>query len=264
MPMLVLLALAWMLVGPCAVIVPDNKKDSSGVHEPESESQAEAVGLRSLASTLWRGGGVSAAILAFTICLSPTLDFFLFRQNALGWTASQQTFVSLAGSMGWFLGTTVYRHLFAPGRTARESLRMCLMIWPIAACFSTFVAASAMPGAISTFALVSAEKAAAEFCKALTFMPCTVMMQLHAPKGSESSAFTVMQLGGTLGSVIARNIEFYFTALAGVSPTTGYDYFWQAAGLSAIWRIITAVMVLVVLPLAPSLGLPDDAASKSK
>eukprot|EP00927_Polykrikos_kofoidii_P032593 TRINITY_DN27715_c0_g1_i1.p2 TRINITY_DN27715_c0_g1~~TRINITY_DN27715_c0_g1_i1.p2 ORF type:complete len:103 (-),score=21.78 TRINITY_DN27715_c0_g1_i1:117-425(-) len=91
-------------------------------------------------------------------------------------------------------------------------------------------------------------------CKAVTFMVCTVLMQLHATRGREGTAFAVMQWSGTVGQVLSRNVEFALMGWVGTSVTLGFDTFWQAAAASAFWRIITAVVLLAVLPLVPELG----------
>lgn len=282
--MLLLLAVAWVLVAPCVGLAPlpasagaaapaaapaasqggpgaakaggdrggPAKNDGGGGGGPV-KSEAPS-GVRGLLRAIANRSTAATAALSFAICLSPTLDFFLFRQHSLGLQASQQTLVSLSGSFGWFLGTSAYKQVLAVGRPAHMSLRTCLLLWPLGLLASVAVAVIAKSGSSLTLPLAAAEKAAAECCKALTFMPCTVLMQLHAPRGCEGTAFALMQWSGTIGQVLSRNVEYALMALAGASVSLGFSTFWQAAAAAAAWRVITAATLLAVLPLVPELG----------
>eukprot|EP00439_Symbiodinium_sp_Y106_P003740 s1864_g1.t1 len=70
------------------------------------------------------------AALGFFVCLAPAADTFLFRQFVLGLRSSQQPLVSIAGTVGWFIGTFAYREI-ARGRTATGGLRLSLLLWTL-------------------------------------------------------------------------------------------------------------------------------------
>jgi hypothetical protein len=97
------------------------------------------------------------------------------------------------------------------------------------------------------------ENAANEFGKALTFLPVTVLQQLHAPAGCEGSAFTLMQAGGTLGMVVGRNLEWQLLHWCGVDMQLGADGFTNFSVLLVIvgaWRVLTASgLCFILLPL---------------
>lgn len=248
-PMLILTAVAWAAVAPCVLLL--DRTASSSTKAGSSGKAVEATGeplrLSSLLSLL--NGAVGwVSLLAFVSCLSPTLDFFLFRQQAMGLSASQQSLVSMAGALGWWLGTSSYRHRIAVGRPVHVALRTCLLWWPASALLQVAIAALVVNASITsttTFAvpLAMAEKMASEFCKALTYMPCTVLMQLHSPPGYESTAFTLMQWSGTVGQVLGRNLEYLLMGAFGVSPTAGFASFWRVAAAAAVWRPVTAVLL---------------------
>lgn len=233
--------IAWTVVAPCAILV--GPKTHQGIQSQASSvaTQNHTHGLGAMFNRL----ASVVCIFAFLSCFSPTLDFFLFRQQVVGLTASQQSLVAVAGSGGWFLGASLYRHRFSKGRSIPEALKYCLLLWPCGSLLSMLVSVAASPG-LAGFFLVVLEKFGAEFCKTMTFMPTSVLMQLHVPKGRESTAFTLMQLTGTFGQVLSRNIEFSLMSVFAVSPNKGPDGFhgfgWVAM-VAAVWRIGTALLL---------------------
>lgn len=191
-------------------------------------------------------------ILSFAVCLSPSLDVFLFRQHVLKLTPSQQALVSVAGTFGWFFGTVVYKFYIAKGRSPEKALMLCLTVWPIMSLVTIAFAAFARTGAWALwFAML--EKVACEFGKAMTFMPTTVLQQLHTPQGYEGTAFTLMQSGGTFGMVLSRNLEWVLMGFYGVEPklgSQGFDSLASVALATSAWRFGTAIIVaLSVVPL---------------
>ncbi|CAE8655217.1 unnamed protein product, partial [Polarella glacialis] len=239
---------SWLAVVPCILASMPKKGKQLVVDpaddKPDADSPKKGESLSGLKSMANRSVALVSAF-AFTACLSPSLDFFLFRQHVLLLSASQQSLVSVAGSCGWFLGTSVYRHKIAPGRPAHAALRACLLLWPCGALASVAVALLAKPGP-SGFWLAIAQHALAEFCKAMTFMPSTVLMQLHAARGCEGTAFTLMQWSGTIGQVLSRNLEYAFMAYFSVQPglgSTGFEGFVFVAAASALWRLVTALLL---------------------
>lgn len=229
-------ALSWASVAPCQFA---SNLDSCTVrHSDRGTMELLRRGMTS-------AGTVLVCLFGFLACLSPTLDLFLFRQKVLGFSAAQQSLVSVAGSLGWFMGTSVYRHFLSRRFPLNRVIPMCLCFWPLS-CLFTAVVVMPIPGAGAAVLLVAAEKLLAQFCITMTYMPCTVLMQLHATKGCESTAFTAMQLSGTLGQVLSRNLEYLVMTLFGVNPahSSGFHGFWHVALTAAIWRVATAVALL--------------------
>merc|ERR1711861_36788 len=98
-------------------------------------------------------------------------------------------------------------------------------------------------------------------------MPSTVLMQLHAPAGCESTAFTLMQWSGTIGQVLSRNLEYALMAWYGVVPkhgSAGFGGFAHVAAITAAWRICTALLLyVVVIPgLRPVPAKAEETSSK--
>eukprot|EP00405_Crypthecodinium_cohnii_P064073 CAMPEP_0195034562 /NCGR_PEP_ID=MMETSP0326_2-20130528/68158_1 /TAXON_ID=2866 ORGANISM="Crypthecodinium cohnii, Strain Seligo" /NCGR_SAMPLE_ID=MMETSP0326_2 /ASSEMBLY_ACC=CAM_ASM_000348 /LENGTH=118 /DNA_ID=CAMNT_0040059429 /DNA_START=119 /DNA_END=472 /DNA_ORIENTATION=- len=74
-----------------------------------------------------------------------------------------------------------------------------------------------------------------------------VLMQLCSPPGLESTAFTLMQSSGTIGSVLGRNLEYSLMARCGVNPALGYDGFQSFAKMAVavlVWRGVTAALLI--------------------
>lgn len=248
--LLLLTASSWALLGPLAIF------NGSGPASPADDQKRHLEPLVSLRALL-HGRVALVSLLAFAVCLSPTLDFFLFRQHRVGLTAAQQSLVSVMGSCGWFLGTSFYRH-FSRGRPVNEFLQLCLCAWPVGALAGILVAALASPTRLG-FWMVCLEKVVAEFCKALTFMPCTVLMQMFSPCGCASTAFTLMQSCGTVGQVLSRNLEYSFMHWCGVEPqlgSAGFEGFTHVAAVTAAWRVSTSA--LLGLCVAPHLHFVKD------
>ena len=88
--------------------------------------------------------------------------------------------------------------------------------------------------------------------QAFDFLPVTVLQQLHTPAGCEGSAFTLMQAGGTLGTVIGRNFEWQLLRWCGVDMSlgaAGFSNFSAVLVVAGVWRATTAlVLCLVLLP----------------
>mmetsp|Transcript_14938 Transcript_14938/g.43089 ORF Transcript_14938/g.43089 Transcript_14938/m.43089 type:complete len:460 (-) Transcript_14938:59-1438(-) len=248
--LLLLTALAWAAVAPL-IVVGDAHFGASAPRSPHKGAAHHATADKdySASGVSWRslftGRMAIVSALSFVVCLCPTLDFFLFRQHRLGLTASEQSLVSVLGSCGWFLGVAAYRNRIAHGRSARGALQICLMLWPLGGCLSVVAAAAAGPGTLGLM-WACAEKVGMEFCKALTFMPCMVLMQLACPSGCASTAFTLMQCSGTVGCVLARNLEFACMAALGVDPKAGaggFERFTLVAALCLGWRLGTVTML---------------------
>jgi len=254
-PMLVLTAVAWVSVAFCVLVLdrssaPKTTSDLSTGDEKAAREAEDHNGTISSLRSLVNGAVGFVSILAFTSCLSPKLDFYMFRQRMLGLSASQQALVSMAGSLGWWLGASTYKHRIAVGRPVHAALKICLFWWPAAAFLQVVVAALASVPPVSTtpalfLPLLAIEKLATEFCTTLTYMPCTVLMQLHSPRGCEATAFSLMQWSGTIGQVLGRNLEYLLSRVIGVSPITGYAKFWQVALATANWRLVTSVALRI-------------------
>ncbi|CAJ1377625.1 unnamed protein product, partial [Effrenium voratum] len=135
------------------------------------------------------------ALLGFLVCLVPPADSFLYRQHVLGIASFQQPVVSIAGTVGWFACTAMFRNL-SENRSPEGALRLCLKLWPLPLLAKLLLLAP-KPWAMAAALL---ENAASEFGKALTFLPVTVLQQLNSPPGCEAAAFTLMQSGGTMGA----------------------------------------------------------------
>merc|ERR1719265_54219 len=115
------------------------------------------------------------------------------------------------------------------------------------------------------------ERMAAEFSKALTFMSCTVLMQVHTPKGCASTAFSVMQWSGSVAFVLGRNVEYTLLGWFDVSPklgAAGFAGFPAVAAVCFLWRIGTAAaLVLVAVPRlyeADAAGAPTPSADETE
>merc|ERR1719265_1315419 len=118
--MLLLTAFAWVFVSLCVVVLDDSSApqvaseldtdtanaDCRVARESKDVPGATFSSLLSLAN----GAVGFVAIFAFFSCLSPKLDFYMFRQHVLGLSASQQALISMAGSFGWWLGASAYKH----------------------------------------------------------------------------------------------------------------------------------------------------------
>ena len=53
-----------------------------------------------------------------------------YRQHVLGLKSFQQPMISIAGTVGWFSCTLLYRRCFS-GRSGTEALQRCLLWWPL-------------------------------------------------------------------------------------------------------------------------------------
>ncbi|CAJ1424856.1 unnamed protein product [Effrenium voratum] len=67
--------------------------------------------------------------LAFCRC-GKAKDSFLYRQHVLGIASFQQPVVSIAGTVGWFACTAMFRNL-SENRSPEGALRLCLKLWPL-------------------------------------------------------------------------------------------------------------------------------------
>ena len=175
---------------------------------------------------------------------------FLYRKHVLGLQGFHQPIISIAGTVGWFLCTVIYRKQISAGRRATDALRLCLKLWPVPLIAKTLIL---RPPEMLVLPAALLENAAHEFGKALTFLPVTVLQQLHAPAGCEGSAFTLMQAGGTLGMVVGRNLEWQLLRWCGVDMQLGADGFTNFSVLLVIvgaWRVLTASgLCFILLPL---------------
>lgn len=255
-----LTALSWMLIAPVtmySLVTPSPLRHRASDAKASESEKTQHTGIDKLsaffASTA-NSGIPLVTVLSFLACLSPSIDTFLFRKQVLKLADSQQPLVTLAGTFGWFLGTSFYRMHLSKGRSPDAALRLCLLIWPFSllatACLAWFPAW--FPSAPSLFVLAAAafENASTEFGKAMTFMPTTVLQQLHATAGCEGTTFTLMQSGGTLGMVLSRNLEWYLMSLFLVEPQLGALGFanFHAVALAALaWRCTTAALLLTLL-----------------
>lgn len=171
---------------------------------------------------------------------------FLYRQHVLGLQGFQQPIISIAGTVGWFLCTLIYRKLSA-GRCATDALRLCLKLWALPLFFKILIL---RPPELLILPAALLENAANEFGKALTFLPVTVLQQLHAPAGCEGSAFTLMQAGGTVGVVLGRNFEWQLLHWCGVEMrlgAVGFANFPTLLLIAAAWRVLTATALYFFL-----------------
>ena len=174
---------------------------------------------------------------------------FLYRQHVLGLEGFQQPIISIAGTIGWFSCTLIYRKKISAGRCATNTLRLCLKLWLVPLLAKALIL---RPTKVLVLPAALLENAANEFGKALTFLPVTVLQQLHTPAGCEGSAFTLMQAGGTLGTVIGRNFEWQLLRWCGVDMSlgaAGFSNFSVVLVVAGVWRATTAlVLCLVLLP----------------
>ena len=171
---------------------------------------------------------------------------FLYRKHVLGVQSFQQPIISIAGTVGWFACTVIYQKL-STGRRATDALRLCLKLWPVPLVAKILIL---RPPEILVLPASLLENAANEFSKALTFLPVTVLQQLHAPTGCEGSAFTLMQAGGTLGMVLGRNLEWQLLRWCGVDITLGaegFEHFSALLVIAAAWRVLTAMALCFAL-----------------
>lgn len=266
-----LTAAAWAGLGPLVLLQGgthqsmDEYEDQARLGSPnQADGQLLTTGPARFSALLSRQTVIVSA-LSFAVCLTPALDFFLFRQHRLGLTASQQSLMAVLGSIGWFGGTAFYRHFVAKRFAVQEALRLCLGLWPVGGLLAVYVAAHATHGPMVMW-WAGIEKLGHEFCKALTFMPCTVLMQLHAPAGCESTAFTLMQCSGTVGQVLSRNLEYWLMRRFGVDPTLGspgFGGFMSLAVAVAVWRVATAfILCVTAVPFLQPVGLDHGAKQK--
>eukprot|EP00931_Biecheleriopsis_adriatica_P065133 TRINITY_DN39766_c0_g1_i1.p1 TRINITY_DN39766_c0_g1~~TRINITY_DN39766_c0_g1_i1.p1 ORF type:complete len:451 (+),score=90.72 TRINITY_DN39766_c0_g1_i1:49-1353(+) len=239
---LCLTALAWAAIAPCSLLAPPSSQGKSG-------EAASTLSLAGLKDAMTHRAVLLVTFMAFAACFSPSTDTFLFRKHVLRLTDYQQPLVGVAGTIGWFCGASLYRMRLSKGCTSATALRRCLLIWPLASLPTLAFVTFAQPGSLALpFALF--EGAASEFSKAMTFMPTTVLQQLHAPEGCEGTAFTLMQSGGTVGSVFARNLEWALFYWWGVDPTLGsegFGNFHLVTASACAWRCCTALLVLTAL-----------------
>ncbi|CAJ1454602.1 unnamed protein product [Effrenium voratum] len=185
------------------------------------------------------------ALLGFLVCLVPPADSFLYRQHVLGIASFQQPVVSIAGTVGWFACTAMFRNL-SENRSPEGALRLCLKLWPLPLLAKLLLLAP-KPWAMAAALL---ENAASEFGKALTFLPVTVLQQLNSPPGCEAAAFTLMQSGGTMGMVLGRNMEWQLLQWCGVDTAlgaAGFAGYPRVVLVAAVWRVLTALAVLPIL-----------------
>eukprot|EP00438_Fugacium_kawagutii_P018881 Skav221127 [mRNA] locus=scaffold233:559578:562967:- [translate_table: standard] len=200
----------------------------------------------SLSALVLKRDAALVLILGFAVCLAPPCDVFLYRQHVLGLQGFQQPIISIAGTVGWFLCTLIYRKLSA-GRCATDALRLCLKLWILPLFFKILIL---RPPELLILPAALLENAANEFGKALTFLPVTVLQQLHAPAGCEGSAFTLMQAGGTVGVVLGRNFEWQLLHWCGVEMqlgAAGFANFPVLLMIAAAWRVLTATALYFFL-----------------
>ncbi|CAJ1345444.1 unnamed protein product, partial [Effrenium voratum] len=186
------------------------------------------------------------ALLGFLVCLVPPADSFLYRQHVLGIASFQQPVVSIAGTVGWFACTAMFRNL-SENRSPEGALRLCLKLWPLPLLAKLLLLLAPKPWAMAAALL---ENAASEFGKALTFLPVTVLQQLNSPPGCEAAAFTLMQSGGTMGMVLGRNMEWQLLQWCGVDTAlgaAGFAGYPRVVLVAAVWRVLTALAVLPIL-----------------
>eukprot|EP00435_Cladocopium_sp_Y103_P006042 s4991_g1.t4 len=230
-------ALAWAVIAPFAL--------KALIVTEKAKKQAS-----SLSTLVLQRDAALVSIVGFAVCLAPPGDVFLYRKHVLGLQGFQQPIISIAGTVGWFLCTVIYRKQISAGRRATDSLRLCLKLWAVPLVAKTLIL---RPPEMLVLPAALLENAAHEFGKALTFLPVTVLQQLHAPAGCEGSAFTLMQAGGTLGMVFGRNLEWQLLRWCGVDMQLGADGFTNFSVLLAIvgaWRVLTASgLCFILLPL---------------
>lgn len=202
-------ALAWAVIAPFAL----------NAHIVTEKAKKPAL---SLSTLVLQGDAALVSILGFAVCLAPPADVFLYRKHVLGLQGFQQPIISIAGTVGWFLCTVIYRKQISAERRATDTLRLCLKLWPVPLVAKILIL---RPPEMLVLPAALLENAANEFGKALTFLPVTVLQQLHAPAGCEGSAFTLMQAGGTLGMVVGRNLEWQLLHWCGVDMQLGADGF---------------------------------------
>eukprot|EP00928_Gymnodinium_smaydae_P072180 TRINITY_DN55592_c0_g1_i1.p1 TRINITY_DN55592_c0_g1~~TRINITY_DN55592_c0_g1_i1.p1 ORF type:complete len:442 (+),score=34.14 TRINITY_DN55592_c0_g1_i1:43-1368(+) len=245
---LLLTACTWASIAPLALI---GSASSQSQKSEKSPSQAR-TDIFSTLSRLTNSTVILVAFLSFMVCLSPSVDTFFFRKQVLGVADSQQPLISVAGTFGWFMGTSLYKTKLSSGRTPEDSLRVCMLLWPLSSIITMLYVAAAQPGPLILL-LSALEKAACEFGKAMTFMPTTVLQQLHAPSGCEGTAFTMMQAGGTVGMILGRNLEWSFMNWFMVDPqlgSAGFANYLNVAFMALVWRCLTMLLgVLLIVPL---------------
>ena len=251
---LLLTAGLWVAVAPVTIWAAGLDRGTSAAAAAAKAPFSMRQGVVGTAGALANRAVLLVAVLGFVVCLSPALDTFLFRKYVLGLADAQQPLVSVAGTCGWFLGTSAYKWGIAKGRTPEDALRVCLCAWPLSSMATAAFAALALPGPYVLW-LAMLEEACREFGKAMTFMPTTVLQQLHSPKGCEGTAFTVMQSAGIAGMVLSRNLEWAMMDWVAVDPqlhAAGFRHFPLACVAALLWRLCTAVAVVVILvPVLP-------------
>ncbi|CAK9038316.1 unnamed protein product [Durusdinium trenchii] len=213
-------SLAWASIAPFAL---------SASHT----SRKVAKHSRPAPTTWWTPPTLVVSALSFAVCVAPPADLFLYRQHVLGLQNFHQPIVSIAGTVGWFTCTLLYRNISGVDRGAGgadaahapsvSALRRCLRWWPFPMLAKVFILLA--PSTAFQLPLVLLESAAHEFGKALTFLPVTVLQQLHAVEGSEGSCFSLMQAAGTLGMVLGRNLEWQLLYICGVDLGHGAEGF---------------------------------------
>eukprot|EP00434_Breviolum_minutum_P017384 symbB.v1.2.015351.t1/scaffold1140.1/size135646/2 len=231
-------AFAWAVIAPVVMRTP------VPVEKATSKKQ-----MTSLPNLFLQRDAALVTILGFAVCLAPPADVFLYRQHVLGLEGFQQPIISIAGTIGWFSCTLIYRKKISAGRTATNTLRLCLKLWLVPLLAKALILS---PTKVLVLPAALLENAANEFGKALTFLPVTVLQQLHTPAGCEGSAFTLMQAGGTLGTVIGRNFEWQLLRWCRVDMSlgaAGFSNFSAVLVVAGVWRATTAlVLCLVLLP----------------
>ncbi|CAK9080083.1 unnamed protein product [Durusdinium trenchii] len=238
-------SLAWASIAPFAL---------SASHT----SRKVAKHSRPAPTTWWTPPTLVVSALSFAVCVAPPADLFLYRQHVLGLQNFHQPIVSIAGTVGWFTCTLLYRNISGVDRGAGgadaahapsvSALRRCLRWWPFPMLAKVFILLA--PSTAFQLPLVLLESAAHEFGKALTFLPVTVLQQLHAVEGSEGSCFSLMQAAGTLGMVLGRNLEWQLLYICGVDLGHGAEGFRNFPALllvALLWRLLTVLALMKLL-----------------
>eukprot|EP00913_Durusdinium_trenchii_P010692 g10032.t1 len=176
------------LLMPFALILNDGPKRPDDVtvsiHDWKSLSQSEIIVRHLYVILQWGSTAVWARRMVgycacFAVCVAPPADLFLYRQHVLGLQNFHQPIVSIAGTVGWFTCTLLYRNISGVDRGAGgadaahapsvSALRRCLRWWPFPMLAKVFILLA--PSTAFQLPLVLLESAAHEFGKALTFLP---------------------------------------------------------------------------------------------
>mmetsp|Transcript_108897 Transcript_108897/g.249870 ORF Transcript_108897/g.249870 Transcript_108897/m.249870 type:complete len:432 (-) Transcript_108897:12-1307(-) len=185
---------------------------------------------------------VLVCCLGIAICGCPTPDLFLYRQKVLGFDASSQTMLSMVSTASWIAGVSFYTSILARGSSWTAVLRGVLLVWILQPLVSTWVVATeSINGAIF-------ERAFCDFSKAVTFMPVNVLMQLVSPSGCEGTGFALMQMTGSLASVLGKNFDYQIQVQWGVTPETMHRAVAPIAVAGFLRLGVALCLVLLVIP----------------